>query len=334
MIPLVFLPGAGGSASFWRPVAERLADLGPAHVLGSPGCAGVRPDPGVQSLDDLFRWIVARLLAGESHLVAQSMGGVLAARLAIERPERVGPSPRRPLPAAQRERLKAAASAAAPTARTAYASILRQSFVCMPSQPHANTASALAAKPICESQREAAGLGGSGVVTVRGYPSGDAVCERCARTRWLRAAPAAIETETAAGPGPRTVEASMPLVRIDVRKGKTPAYRAAIADGVHRAMVETINVPSADRFQIVTEHPAEGLVYDPSYLGIARSDDLVVVQITLNAGRTVEMKRALYARIVELLGAAPGVRREDVMVSLVEVAKENWSFGNGIAQYA
>jgi 4-oxalocrotonate tautomerase len=126
----------------------------------------------------------------------------------------------------------------------------------------------------------------------------------------------------------------MPLVRIDLRKGKPPAYRAAIGDGVHRAMVETINVPVKDRFQLITEHPADELVYDPSYLDVARTDDLVVVQITLNAGRTVEMKKALYARIVELLAAAPGVRREDVLVSLVEVVKENWSFGNGIAQYA
>jgi phenylpyruvate tautomerase PptA (4-oxalocrotonate tautomerase family) len=98
--------------------------------------------------------------------------------------------------------------------------------------------------------------------------------------------------------------------------------------------VETINVPAQDRFQIITEHPAEGLVYDPSYLDIARTDDLVIVQITLNAGRTVEMKKALYARIAELLAASPGVRREDVLVSLVEVSKENWSFGSGVAQYA
>jgi 4-oxalocrotonate tautomerase len=126
----------------------------------------------------------------------------------------------------------------------------------------------------------------------------------------------------------------MPLVRIAVREGKPAAYRAAVGEGVHRAMVETMNVPALDRFQVITEHPAGGLVYDPSYLGIARTDDLVVIQITLNAGRTVEMKRALYARIADLLGAAPGVRREDVLVSLVEVAKENWSFGNGIAQYA
>lgn len=126
----------------------------------------------------------------------------------------------------------------------------------------------------------------------------------------------------------------MPLVRISLREGKSEAYRAAIGEAVHRAMVETINVPAKDRFQIITEHRASGLVYDPSYLDIARTDGVVFVQITLNAGRTVEMKKALYARIAELLAASPGVRREDVLVSLVEVPKENWSFGNGVAQYA
>lgn len=126
----------------------------------------------------------------------------------------------------------------------------------------------------------------------------------------------------------------MPLVRIALRQGKSAAYRAAVGDAIHRAMVETIKVPAKDRFQVITEHPADGLVYDPSYLDIARTDDVLVIQITLNAGRTVEMKRALYARIADLLAESPGVRREDVFVSLVEVPKENWSFGNGIAQYA
>jgi 4-oxalocrotonate tautomerase len=126
----------------------------------------------------------------------------------------------------------------------------------------------------------------------------------------------------------------MPLVRIDLRQGKAAEYRAALGDAVHQAMVETINVPAADRFQLIAEHPAGGMIHDPSYLGISRTDDVVFVQITLNAGRTVEMKKALYARIVELLAQRPGLRREDVLVSLVEVTKENWSFGNGIAQYA
>ena len=126
----------------------------------------------------------------------------------------------------------------------------------------------------------------------------------------------------------------MPLVRISVREGKPAAYRAAIGEGVHRAMVDTINVPAKDRFQLITEHRAGDLVYDPSHLDIARSDDFVAIQITLNLGRTVEMKKALYARIAALLAETPGVRPEDVLVSLVEVPKENWSFGKGIAQYA
>jgi phenylpyruvate tautomerase PptA (4-oxalocrotonate tautomerase family) len=126
----------------------------------------------------------------------------------------------------------------------------------------------------------------------------------------------------------------MPLVRIALRKGTTPEYRSALSASIHRAMVETIKVPEQDRFQVITEHDEAGLIYDPSYLGIARSDGVVIIQITLNAGRTVEMRKALYARIAELLRESPGVRPEDVFISLVEVQKENWSFGNGIAQYA
>jgi 4-oxalocrotonate tautomerase len=126
----------------------------------------------------------------------------------------------------------------------------------------------------------------------------------------------------------------MPLVRVALRKGKSPQYRRAVSDSIHRAMVETIKVPEPDKFQIVTEHDDSGLIYDPSYLGISRSDDVLLIQITLNAGRTQEAKKALYARLVQLLRESPGVRPEDVLVNLVEVAKEDWSFGNGIAQYA
>lgn len=126
----------------------------------------------------------------------------------------------------------------------------------------------------------------------------------------------------------------MPLVRISLRQGKPAAFRSALGDGVHRAMVESINVPAQDRFQVITEHDDAGLVYDPSYLGIPRTDAVVFVQITLNAGRTLEQKKALYLRIVERLRESPGVRPQDVLVSLVEVQKENWSFGDGVAQYA
>jgi len=126
----------------------------------------------------------------------------------------------------------------------------------------------------------------------------------------------------------------MPLVRISLRQGKSAEYRRAVADSIHRALVETINVPEKDRFQIITEHAPEDLVYDPSYLDIARSDDVLLVQITISAGRSLEMKKALYARMVGLLAESPGIRKQDLFVSLIEVAKENWSFGNGVAQYA
>ncbi len=126
----------------------------------------------------------------------------------------------------------------------------------------------------------------------------------------------------------------MPLVRISLREGKPTAYRQAIADAIHRAMVETVNVPPLDRFQVITEYTSDSLIYDPTYLGIDRTDDVVFIQITLNAGRTAELKKALYARIAQLLAEHPGVRPQDVLINLVEVARENWSFGNGVAQYA
>jgi len=125
----------------------------------------------------------------------------------------------------------------------------------------------------------------------------------------------------------------MPLVRVSLRKGKCPSYLESIGEAVQRAMVETINVPADDRFQIFTEHSAEELVYDSDYLGVKRSEDLVVIQITLNAGRTLEQKRALYNAIARNLARGPGLRSEDVLVGLVEVPKENWSFGNGEMSY-
>lgn len=126
----------------------------------------------------------------------------------------------------------------------------------------------------------------------------------------------------------------MPLVRISLAKGKPEVYRRKVGDAVHRALVETIDVPALDRFQLTTEHEAGDLVYDSMYLGIARSSDLVIIQITLSSGRSLEKKRALYRRIADNLHAAVGLRREDVWINLVEVAKENWSFGNGVASYA
>jgi 4-oxalocrotonate tautomerase len=125
----------------------------------------------------------------------------------------------------------------------------------------------------------------------------------------------------------------MPLVRIDLLAGTTPQYCKAIADGVHQAMIDALAIPLDDRFQIISEHTSDDLVYDPQYLGVKRSPKVVFIQITMSYGRKPQQKRKLYKRIVELLAATPGVRPEDVLINLVEVSWENWSFGKGEAQY-
>ncbi|MGB3432921.1 tautomerase family protein [Achromobacter sp.] len=126
----------------------------------------------------------------------------------------------------------------------------------------------------------------------------------------------------------------MPLVHISLRAGKPEAYRQAIFDNIYLAMRETFNVPEDDQFMTMTEHEASNFRYSPTYMDVARSDDLVYIQITANNTRSLEQKKALFRRIAERLGADPGLRPEDVFVNLVEVAKENWSFGHGLAQYA
>lgn len=126
----------------------------------------------------------------------------------------------------------------------------------------------------------------------------------------------------------------MPLVRIALRRGKTPHYLAALRNGIYRAMRESFNVPENDRFILVSQHDADEFDYDPNYLGIARTDNLVIVQIACNNTRTVEQKQAFYRRMAEVLAEEPGLRPEDLFINLLETAKENWSFGNGIAQYA
>src|SRR5436853_7229486 len=125
----------------------------------------------------------------------------------------------------------------------------------------------------------------------------------------------------------------MPLVRISLLKGRPPELRRKIGDAIHRALVETMDVPQRDRFQLLTEHEPGDLVYDPGYLGIARTNDIVIIQLTVSAGRTLAQKRALFKRIADNV-AALGLRREDAWINLVEVAKENWSAGLGEASYA
>ena len=126
----------------------------------------------------------------------------------------------------------------------------------------------------------------------------------------------------------------MPLVRIDLARGKSAEFRKTLGEIIYRAMRETINVPENDKFQIITEHPPEDLNIADNYLGNTYSKDIVLIQITMNGGRTVEIKKAFFKRIADDIHAQLKLKRDDVFINLVECVKENWSFGGGIAQYA
>ena len=125
----------------------------------------------------------------------------------------------------------------------------------------------------------------------------------------------------------------MPLIHINLRAGKPQAYRQAIFDSLYRAMREALGVPEGDQFMTISEHDAANFRYGSAF-GIVRSDDLVFIQITVFNTRTAEQKKTLFRRIAELLGESPGIRPEDVFVNILESAKENWSVGHGLAQFA
>ena len=125
----------------------------------------------------------------------------------------------------------------------------------------------------------------------------------------------------------------MPLVRIDLARGKPAQYRKTLGNIVYDVMRETIAVPADDKFQIITEHAPEELNISAGYLGSSYSPDIILIQMTISVGRTVEKKQALFRRVVEELHKQLGVRPDDVIINLVETVKENWSFGKGVAQY-
>lgn len=125
----------------------------------------------------------------------------------------------------------------------------------------------------------------------------------------------------------------MPLIRIELRRGKSREFKAALTAEIHEAMRELFDVPD-DSFTVITEHDEDSFTYSRIYKGIEHSDDLVIIEITANNTRTTEKKKILYAQLAERLGRRPGVRPQDVIVNIVEVGKENWSLGNGVAQCA
>jgi 4-oxalocrotonate tautomerase len=124
----------------------------------------------------------------------------------------------------------------------------------------------------------------------------------------------------------------MPVTRIAIRRGKTDDYKQALLDEIYEAMRETVAIKDGDRFMAITEHGPHEFAFGP-FLSIDRSDELIQIQVFWAPGKSAEQKLAMYARIVERLGANPGVRPEDVLISVTETAAENWSFGNGEAQF-
>ncbi|MFV8772231.1 tautomerase family protein [Aerococcus viridans] len=126
----------------------------------------------------------------------------------------------------------------------------------------------------------------------------------------------------------------MPLVRIDLLEGNAAEFKSQLGELVYESMLETIGIPEEDKFVVVNDLKAEELIFSTNYLGVDRTDGIVIIQITMNEGRTTEVKKALYKTVADKLNSQLDIRKEDVFINLVEVNKENWSFGNGIAQYA
>lgn len=125
----------------------------------------------------------------------------------------------------------------------------------------------------------------------------------------------------------------MPLVRIDLPEGTSPSYRSALVDVVYEALTTVAGAPENDRFMVASEHRTENLVMDRHYL-VDRTAQALIIQITFNRGRDTDVKKKLYQAIAQGLHDELGLRIEDVFINLVEVPKENWSFGSGVAQYA
>jgi 4-oxalocrotonate tautomerase len=124
----------------------------------------------------------------------------------------------------------------------------------------------------------------------------------------------------------------MPLTQIFLRGGKPTGYRLAIAESLQKALTDALGVPAEERFQLITEFGKDNFIFDPSYKNISRSQDLVMIVITLKAGRSNELKKTLYQTIVTELGNSPKIRREDVLIVLHENGPADWSFGDGGAQ--
>lgn len=121
----------------------------------------------------------------------------------------------------------------------------------------------------------------------------------------------------------------MPFTRISLLKGKSPEYIRALADIIHKAMVETFEVPIDDRFQIIHQHEPGELIVDTHYMGGPRSNDYVLICITAGRLRSTQVKQGFYRHLVKLLQHGLDMRPEDVMVVINTTQADEWSFGSG-----
>jgi 4-oxalocrotonate tautomerase len=142
-------------------------------------------------------------------------------------------------------------------------------------------------------------------------------------------------TPDIAGHSSNVMEAIMPLARIDVNKDTPPERIKVVSEAIYSAMVEIANAPLHDKFQVITRHAADEMIYPKEgYLGMTYTGDLILIQVTWVAGRSTEVKKKFYKRIADEIHERAGVRKEDVWINLVDDAREDWSFGNGEMQYA
>ncbi len=117
----------------------------------------------------------------------------------------------------------------------------------------------------------------------------------------------------------------MPLVKVELRKGKSADYKKAILDGIHQALVDCFNVPPDNRLQRLYElEPADFELSD------GKTDAFVLIELTVIKGRSYEAKKKLYQAIVDNLEKAPGITRTDTLIVLNEVPAENWGIRGGI----
>ncbi len=121
----------------------------------------------------------------------------------------------------------------------------------------------------------------------------------------------------------------MPFARIDLIKGKTAEYRATVADVVYQGIVDVLKAPDGDRFMVIGEHSPDNLIYDPTFLGMKRTPDFILIQVTSTVGNRKESKLAFYRYIVDELKSKLSVRPDDITINMVFVDQEDWSFGNG-----